>query len=140
MLHFVIPVDVSPSARRRWQGAPEPRDSCRLGARSNAVRGVESRRDATGNCEVAHYSRTGQGDRHHVTPADDIAQSAGPVRVRLVGPLRVYIDGRRVADPPAGRAASLLGLLAVDAGHLVPIDRIIDDLWPDGPPVKAKEN
>ena len=75
-----------------------------------------------------------------MTPADDIAPSSGPVRVRLVGPLRVYVDGRRVADPPAGRAASLLALLAVDAGHLVPIDRIIDDLWPAGPPVKAKEN
>ncbi len=75
-----------------------------------------------------------------MTPADDIAASAGSVRVRLVGPLRVYVDGRRVADPPAGRAASLLALLAVDAGHLVPIDRIIDDLWPDGPPAKAKEN
>jgi DNA-binding SARP family transcriptional activator len=75
-----------------------------------------------------------------VTAADDIAQSAGPVRVRLVGPLRVYVDGGRVADPPAGRAASLLALLAVDAGHLVPIDRIIDDLWPGGAPVKAKEN
>lgn len=75
-----------------------------------------------------------------MTPADDIAQSAGPVRVRLVGPLRVYVDGRRVVDPPAGRAASLLALLAVDAGHLVPIDRIIDDLWPDGSPAKAKEN
>jgi DNA-binding SARP family transcriptional activator/tetratricopeptide (TPR) repeat protein len=75
-----------------------------------------------------------------VTPAADIAASAWPVRVRLVGPLRVYVDGRRVADPPAGRAASLLALLAVDAGHLVPIDRIIDDLWPDGPPAKAREN
>ena len=75
-----------------------------------------------------------------MTPADDIAQPAGPVRVRLVGPLRVYVDGRRVVDPPAGRAASLLALLAVDAGHLVPIDRIIDDLWPGGPPAKAKEN
>jgi DNA-binding SARP family transcriptional activator/tetratricopeptide (TPR) repeat protein len=75
-----------------------------------------------------------------VTPAADIAASAGSVRVRLVGPLRVYVDGRRVADPPAGRAASLLALLAVDAGHLVPIDRIIDDLWPDGPPAKAREN
>jgi DNA-binding SARP family transcriptional activator/tetratricopeptide (TPR) repeat protein len=75
-----------------------------------------------------------------VTAAADIAASAGPVRVRLVGPLRVYVDGRRVADPPAGRAASLLAMLAVDAGHLVPIDRIIDDLWPAGPPAKAREN
>lgn len=75
-----------------------------------------------------------------MTPADDIDQPARPVRVRLVGPLRVYVDGRRVTDPPAGRAASLLALLAVDAGHLVPIDRIIDDLWPDGAPAKAKEN
>jgi len=75
-----------------------------------------------------------------VTAAEDMAQLARPVRVRLVGPLRVYVDGRRVADPPVGRAATLLALLAVDAGHLVPIDRIIDDLWPAGPPAKPKEN
>ncbi|HVL06573.1 MAG TPA: AAA family ATPase [Acidimicrobiales bacterium] len=75
-----------------------------------------------------------------MTQADDIAQVSRPVRVRVVGPLRVYVGGRRVADPPAGRAASLLALLAVHAGHLVPIDRIIDDLWPEGPPAKAKEN
>ena len=62
------------------------------------------------------------------------------LRVRLLGPLRVYVDGRRVESPPAGRAARLLALLAVDAGHLVPLDRIIDDLWPDGPPAKAEQN
>ncbi len=31
-------------------------------------------------------------------------------------------------------------MLAVDAGHLVPTDRIIDDLWPDGAPAKAEQN
>jgi DNA-binding SARP family transcriptional activator len=58
----------------------------------------------------------------------------------LVGPLRLYVDGNRVADLPAGRASSLLGLLAVEAGHLVPTDRIIDDLWPGGAPAKAEQN
>ncbi|HJV09481.1 MAG TPA: AAA family ATPase, partial [Acidimicrobiales bacterium] len=75
-----------------------------------------------------------------MTPPADTSPPDPPVRIRLVGPLRVYVDGRRLADPPAGRAASLLALLAVDAGHLVPLDRIIDDLWPEGAPAKAKEN
>ena len=69
-----------------------------------------------------------------------VAETTGSVRVRLVGPLRLYVDGSRVADLPAGRASSLLGMLAVDAGHLVPTDRIIDDLWPDGAPAKAEQN
>jgi DNA-binding SARP family transcriptional activator len=67
-------------------------------------------------------------------------QRGAGLRVRLLGPLRVYVDGRRVVDPPAGRAAQLLALLAVEAGHLVPLDRIIDDLWPAGPPAKAEQN
>ena len=69
-----------------------------------------------------------------------VAQTTGTVRVRLVGPLRLYVEGSRVADLPAGRASSLLGMLAVEAGHLVPTDRIIDDLWPDGAPAKAEQN
>jgi DNA-binding SARP family transcriptional activator/energy-coupling factor transporter ATP-binding protein EcfA2 len=75
-----------------------------------------------------------------VTTAHDTPPHDGPLRIRLVGPFRVYVDGRRVADAPAGRAASLLALLAIEAGHLVPLDRIIDDLWPEGAPAKAKEN
>ncbi len=62
------------------------------------------------------------------------------MRVRLVGPLRLFVDGARVAELPAGRASSLLGMLAVESGHLVPTDRIIDDLWPDGAPAKAEQN
>jgi len=69
-----------------------------------------------------------------------VAQTSGTVRVRLLGPLRLYVDGNRVAELPAGRASSLLGMLAVEAGHLVPTDRIIDDLWPEGPPAKAEQN
>ncbi len=69
-----------------------------------------------------------------------MAETTGSVRVRVVGPLRLYVDGNRVADLPAGRASSLLGMLAVEAGHLVPTDRIIDDLWPEGAPAKAEQN
>ncbi len=75
-----------------------------------------------------------------MTPNDDRAGPHRRVRVRLLGPLRVYVDGARIDDPPAGRAASLLALLAIDAGHLIPLDRVIDDLWPAGPPAKAREN
>ncbi|HEX2118753.1 MAG TPA: AAA family ATPase, partial [Acidimicrobiales bacterium] len=71
---------------------------------------------------------------------DDRGHGGPRVRIRLLGPLRVYVDGRRAGDPPAGRAARLLALLAVEAGRVVPVDRIIDDLWPDGPPAKAEQN
>ncbi|MEA2702157.1 MAG: hypothetical protein QOD63_102, partial [Actinomycetota bacterium] len=57
-----------------------------------------------------------------------------------MGPLLVHVDGRRARDIPAGRASSLLGLLAADAGHLVPTGRIIEDLWPGDPPAKPEQN
>ncbi len=62
------------------------------------------------------------------------------MRVRVIGPLLVHVDGRRARDLPGGRASSLLGLLAADAGHMVPTGRIIEDLWPGNPPAKPEQN
>ena len=38
------------------------------------------------------------------------------------------------------KARTLLKLLAVERGHLVPVDRVVEVLWPDGPPARAVEN
>src|SRR5919205_2824652 len=101
--------------------------NCKVMARQRRPRPVPTE-EAAGRVGDSREARS-------VTPADETK-----VRIRLVGPLRVYVDGRRIADPPAGRAASLLAMPAVDADHVVPLDRIIDDLWPAGPPAKAEQN
>lgn len=55
---------------------------------------------------------------------------------RLLGPLEVVEHDRPVALPQ-GRARSLLALLALRPGEVVPVDRLIDELWSGDPPVTA---
>ncbi|HEY8730260.1 MAG TPA: winged helix-turn-helix domain-containing protein, partial [Acidothermaceae bacterium] len=64
------------------------------------------------------------------------------VRLCLVGHFAVMRGTARVdlGDLGSRKARTLLKLLAVERGHLVPTDRIIDVLWPDGPPTQANEN
>ncbi|WP_268221498.1 BTAD domain-containing putative transcriptional regulator [Streptomyces sp. EMB24] len=53
--------------------------------------------------------------------------------IRLLGPLTVLRDGKRVAMPLKLRA--LLGLLAVQPDQVVRHDEMADVLWPDQPPL-----
>ncbi|MCZ7571669.1 MAG: AAA family ATPase [Ardenticatenaceae bacterium] len=61
------------------------------------------------------------------------------LRICLLGPFRVERDGevipRREWGRPKDRA--LLKLLALDRGHLVPQDRLLEALWPDLEPGSA---
>ena len=58
------------------------------------------------------------------------------VDVKLLGPLQVEIDGRRVElRRPKQRA--LLALLALRAGEVVSTDRLVDGLWGESPPKAA---
>ena len=54
------------------------------------------------------------------------------MRVGLLGPLTVEIDGRPV-EVGGARLRALLVRLALDPGRFVPLDQIVDALWPDGP-------
>ncbi len=47
--------------------------------------------------------------------------------VRVLGPVQVH-EGDR-AHRLSGHAATLLGLLALDPGHAVPVDRLLVELW-----------
>jgi DNA-binding SARP family transcriptional activator len=49
------------------------------------------------------------------------------VEFRVLGPLELLEDGR-VVDLPGGKPRALLGLLLLDAGSVVSLDRIIDCL------------
>ena len=58
------------------------------------------------------------------------------MQVTLLGPVSCRHEGR---DLPLGglKQRAVFTLLALDAGRVVAMDRLIDDLWPDDPPAQA---
>ena len=55
-------------------------------------------------------------------------------QVRILGPIEVELGPGQSARIPRGRTLSLLALLLVHRGAIVPLDRIVDELWEgDGP-------
>ena len=60
----------------------------------------------------------------------------GPVRFRILGPLQVELDGGAVAVGGA-KPRTLLAVLLVAGGEVVPADRLVDALWGDAPPPGA---
>ncbi len=60
------------------------------------------------------------------------------VRVDVLGPLRLCVDGRPV-EVPGVRRRALLALLALDAGRAVSTTRLVDALWPEDPPGNAHQ-
>ena len=55
------------------------------------------------------------------------------MEIRILGPIEV-VDGGAPLSLPRGRARSLLGLLVLDAGEAVSVDRLVDELWGESPP------
>src|SRR5256714_13176104 len=56
---------------------------------------------------------------------------------RVLGPVEVWAAGRAVdAGPPRQRA--MLAALAVDAGRTVPVATLVDRVWGDAPPERAR--
>ncbi len=64
------------------------------------------------------------------------------VELRLAGTFRVVRDGIELTDGEIGSRKSriLLKLLAVERPGLVPLDRIVDVLWPGERPVAPEQN
>ena len=62
--------------------------------------------------------------------------SASQVELRLAGTFRVVRNGTELTDGEIGsrKSRTLLKLLAVKRPALVPVDRIVDVLWPGRPP------
>ena len=48
---------------------------------------------------------------------------------RILGPIEVDLGAGRLAPVPRGRALSLLALLLLHRGEVVPVDRVVEDLW-----------
>jgi DNA-binding SARP family transcriptional activator len=55
---------------------------------------------------------------------------------RLLGPLEVFVDGRRIELPP-GKPSALLARLLLDAGRVVSVDSLVDALWAEPVPPSA---
>ena len=60
----------------------------------------------------------------------------GRLHFAVLGSFRVDRDGQEVDLGPRLQRA-LLAILVVDAGHVVPVDRLIDLLWREEPPGAA---
>src|SRR4051794_39566508 len=55
------------------------------------------------------------------------------MRFAVLGPLEVSEAGRSI-PVPGSKQRALLALLLLHANHIVPSDRIIDELWGEEPP------
>ena len=64
------------------------------------------------------------------------------VELRLAGTFRVVREGTELTDGEIGsrKSRTLLKLLAVERPALVPVDRIVDVLWPDERPAAPEQN
>jgi DNA-binding SARP family transcriptional activator/tetratricopeptide (TPR) repeat protein len=64
------------------------------------------------------------------------------VRIRLATAITVDVAGRSLSGRELGsrKARTLLALLAAERGRLVPLDRVVDQLWGDDPPADPGAN
>src|SRR3954453_18811073 len=71
------------------------------------------------------------------TPGAGRNRAAGNVhRFRILGPIDVDGGSDRV---PRGRTLSFLALLLIHRGAIVPIDRVVDELWEGEGPEHARK-
>src|SRR5688572_25051718 len=59
------------------------------------------------------------------------------VEVAVLGELRVTVDGVDVTLR-AAKTRTLFSLLAVNRSHVVGVDRLLEELWPDLPPDRGR--
>ncbi|GAA0901556.1 hypothetical protein GCM10009557_77530 [Virgisporangium ochraceum] len=58
---------------------------------------------------------------------------AGQTLWRVLGPVRLTVDGREI-DLGPGRQRSVLAVLLMTPGRTVPVQTLIDRVWDDRPP------
>jgi DNA-binding SARP family transcriptional activator len=60
------------------------------------------------------------------------------MRINLLGPLQAYGDDDRVdLAPAAQKVRQTLAMLVLNAGRVVPLEQLMDELWHDSPPASA---
>jgi predicted ATPase/DNA-binding SARP family transcriptional activator len=65
--------------------------------------------------------------------------SEGGFRVEVLGPVEAWVHGREVALG-GQRPRTLLAVLALMRGRVVSSERLIDELWGDDPPARARDS
>ena len=60
-------------------------------------------------------------------------------RVEVLGPVEAWVDGRQVALG-GQRPRALLAVLALMRGRVVSSERLIDELWGEDPPARARDS
>jgi predicted ATPase/DNA-binding SARP family transcriptional activator len=68
-----------------------------------------------------------------------MADSSGGFRIDLLGPVEAWVDGRPVALG-GQRPRALFAVLALMDGRVVTVDRLIDELWGEAPPARARDS
>ena len=68
-----------------------------------------------------------------------MADSSVGLRIELLGPVEAWADGRPVALG-GQRPRALFALLALMGGRVVTNDRLIDELWGEDPPARARDS
>src|SRR6188472_1226796 len=68
-----------------------------------------------------------------------MADSSNGFRIELLGPVEAWVDGRAVALG-GQRPRALFALLALMGGRVVTSDRLIDELWGEDPPARARDS
>src|SRR5215470_4264280 len=63
---------------------------------------------------------------------------SGRLRIGVLGPFEVARNGKSVEIPP-GKARALLTLLLLDRGKVLPVDRLVEQLWEGRPPPSASK-
>jgi predicted ATPase/DNA-binding SARP family transcriptional activator len=68
-----------------------------------------------------------------------MADSSGGLMIELLGPVEAWVDGRAVALG-GQRPRALFAVLALMGGRVVTSDRLIDELWGEEPPARARDS
>jgi predicted ATPase/DNA-binding SARP family transcriptional activator len=68
-----------------------------------------------------------------------MADSSGEFRIELLGPVEAWVDDRPVALG-GQRPRALFAVLALMGGRVVTTDELIDELWGEEPPARARDS
>jgi predicted ATPase/DNA-binding SARP family transcriptional activator len=71
--------------------------------------------------------------------ASGFADSSDGLQIELLGPVEARVDGRPVALG-GQRPRALFAVLALMGGRVVTTERLIDELWGEDPPVRARDS
>jgi hypothetical protein len=101
--------------------------------------GMGANRPPTARQRAAIWRRrVGPHDVGHAV-ASGIADSPGGLQIELLGPVEAWVDGKPVALG-GQRPRALFALLALTGGRVVTNERLIDELWGQDPPARARDS